>query len=275
MLAVTASHPFSDEDWWFEPKWDGYRAVISVGRTLHIYSRNGHDLLQWYPMLQAVERDLPHPIVLDAELVAWVDGRPSFSTLQQRIGPQYLLMVFDCLYTEERWILHEPLARRLEMLHQNVRTSDLIVVTEGVKGQGVSYFEAICNQGLEGVMAKRLDGRYFAGRRSPVWKKFLALHVDWFWVTTIHEVDSRWFWSIEERCGDHWKRVAKLVAPSRWSPPIGHEQGIQTFRPFRVELDYRERTREGYLRHARIRQWVKPNASDSSENFPSSSSHLS
>lgn len=256
MLAITAERPFSREGWWFETKWDGYRAIISVGRTFHIYSRRGHDLAAWYPAVAAARRTLPDDIVLDAELVAWVDGRPVFSELQQRTASQYLLMVFDCLYSNGRWLLHEPLSRRQAELRRRVAPGGIIVLSDGLEGQGESFFHAVSELGLEGVMAKRLDSRYLPGRRVPAWQKFLARQAEWFWATAFSEAaDGTWYWRLSEQKEGRMRSVGRVHAPSNWRPLQAAPGLSQLAMPFLVEVEYRERTREGQLRHARIRQW--------------------
>ena len=256
MLAITAPEAFSRPGWWFETKWDGYRAIISLGRRFAIYSRRGHNLMAWYPELAQAEGDLPGDIVLDAELVAWSAGRPHFSDLQRRSAGQYLLMVFDCLYSEGRWLMHEPLARRLEELHRRVATGGVVAVSDGIHEKGAALFAAVREMELEGVMAKRLDSLYLPGRRSPAWQKFLALKTEWCWVTGLAQADDgQWYWHVATHADSGWQAMGKVRAPGGWNPPPSAESRIQWVHPFLAQVAYRERTREGHLRHARVRQW--------------------
>ncbi|NMP22439.1 DNA ligase [Sulfobacillus harzensis] len=270
MLAVTADRPFSRAGWWFETKWDGYRAIISHGRTFHVYSRRGHDLMRWYPVLRQAAPYVPQDTVLDAELVAWEDGQPNFSALQQRRAGHYLLMVFDCLYAHGRWLMHEPFKTRLEILHQVVATRGMIVVSEGVAERGEDYFRAIEDMNLEGVMAKRLDGAYLPGRRSPSWQKFLALKSAWFWVTGVQQSDhEHWLWHLAR------EQEGRLVAAGRVSAPAGWTASMETgagrlSSPLAVEVAYREITHEGHLRHARVRQWRQGSVAQSLPPIPDS-----
>lgn len=222
--------------------------------------------MAWYPELAHAERDLPADIVLDAELVAWSEGRPHFSDLQRRSAGQYLLMVFDCLYSEGRWLMHEPLSRRLEELHRRVDSRGLVAVSDGIHEKGNALFAAVREMALEGVMAKRLDSVYLPGRRSPAWQKFLALKTEWFWVTGLAQADDgQWYWHVAAHADNGWQAVGKVRAPGGWKPPPSTEGSIQWVRPFLTEVAYRERTREGHLRHARIRQW---NASEAGAQNP-------
>ena len=257
MLAVTADAPFSRSGWWFETKWDGYRAILSIGREFRAYSRNGHDLQAWYPAIRRAREVLPDDVVLDAELVAWVDGRPQFSRLQQRTADQYLLMVFDCLYADGRWLMQEPLYRRQAILRQRVRSTGMVVLCDGLEEQGEALFSTIAEAGLEGVMAKRMDSPYLPGRRSVTWQKFLVYHADWFWVYAVSRAeDGSWYWHIGDDGDGRLRSVGKVHAPRGWRPDGGIED------PFLAQVQYRERTREGQLRHARLREW-RPNHTNS------------
>ncbi len=276
MLAVRADQAFSGACWWFETKWDGYRAVISIGEQFHIYSRNGQDLLTRFPSLSATEQMLPRDIVLDAELVAWVDGRPSFADLQTRTAATYLLMVFDCLYQGGRWIMHEPWAVRHEILRRNVSSFGQIVVSDGVFESGSDFFTATRALELEGVIAKRRDSPYLPGRRSPLWQKFLVYQTGWFWILNASQSpDGSWYWTVAERDSQGWRKVARVKAPKGWRWDERPVYLPNDPRAVAVELSYRDRTREGQLRHARIRRWGKLGALSRLEDPPSGTGSLS
>jgi len=86
MLATRWPAPFEDEDWWFEVKWDGYRAVVgSADGKIRARSRRGLDLIGHFPELARL--DIPDGVVIDGEITVFDDeGRPSFSLLQRRTG---------------------------------------------------------------------------------------------------------------------------------------------------------------------------------------------
>lgn len=267
MLAITAPRPFSRAGWWFETKWDGYRAIVSIGQQFQVYSRRGHNLALWYPALEQAQADLPQDIVLDGELVAWVKGRPQFQALQQRIPAAYLLMLFDCLYSEGRWLIHHPLEVRQRVLRERVQTQGMVVVSEGVAAEGEAMFEAVQETGLEGVMAKRLDSLYLPGRRSAHWQKFLAYRTEWFWAAAFSRAeDGSCYWLVAEQLEGRLRQAGRVRAPAGWDPPGGSGSAAMLDPPYWVEVQYRERTREGHLRHARIRQWRNTGHSEHPEN---------
>lgn len=265
MLATTAPRPFDDAQWWYEVKWDGFRAIVSHVDRLRIYSRRGHDLLAQYPELATLSEVIPKPLVLDGELVALDNGRPSYARLKARAGDPYVVMVFDCLYSAAGWHLHEPWRERRARLEDVLTSRGQVVISQAVQGEGVRLWHAAAAEGLEGVMAKREDSRYVPGRRVRYWQKFLVHKTGRFWVAAIQK-DSRgsWQWLVVDEKGDSNRIVARLPAPVHWEPgPMAAKDGvIRLLRPLPVEINYRERTREGYLRHASIRRWG-PSASDS------------
>lgn len=183
MLATRRAEPFDDEGWWFEVKWDGYRAVVGASEgTIRARSRKGLDLVARFPELGSVE--IPDGVVVDGEVVAFDDaGRPSFSLLQQRTGfartppgdPVGVnLVVFDVLFhgadvTDLPYEERRALLDRLELPAP-------IVVPDPTPTHGVSLFEATRERGMEGIVGKRLGSRYQPGRRSEDWQKVPVRH---------------------------------------------------------------------------------------------------
>ncbi|MEO6167941.1 MAG: hypothetical protein ABIO46_07710 [Chitinophagales bacterium] len=76
MLAKEADHPFDNEDWFFEIKWDGYRAIAETGKDLKLYSRNGISFLDQYPEIAEALQKIKPALILDGEIVAMDSVRP-------------------------------------------------------------------------------------------------------------------------------------------------------------------------------------------------------
>ncbi len=259
MLATTADQPFDSPQWWYEVKWDGYRVLIHHHDRLNVYSRHGHDLLTRYPGLSRLEDVIPRHTILDGELVAWVDGHPSFSALQRKAAVPLMVMAFDCLYSRQQWHLHEPFVKRraeLEKLLPNATPH--VLVPSGVRESGLSLLEAVRQQHLEGVIAKRLDSRYVPGQRVKSWQKFLVTYHEWFDAIAVTPLKSGgWQWWIAER--QTRVPIARLPAPATWCRNAIIKTHGQVFtKPILVEIEYRSRTEGGMLRHAGIRQWRQP-----------------
>jgi len=183
MLAGTRLDPFDDPGWWFEVKWDGYRAIVGAENGLiRARSRRGLDLLGPFPELGTLE--LPDGVVVDGEIVAFdPEGNPSFSLLQRRTGfgrsgtgarVGVNLVVFDVLFHGAD-ITAAPLEERRSVLERLELTSP-IIVPEPTSEHGVGLYEAVRDRGLEGIVAKRLGSRYQPGKRSADWLKVPIRH---------------------------------------------------------------------------------------------------
>lgn len=169
--------PADDAAWAYEVKWDGYRIVAFVeGGRVRLQTRNLLDATADFPELAGLAAALgPVDAVLDGEVVAFDDdGRPSFGALQRRherpTGVQYL--IFDLLELDGRSTMALPYATRRRLLDGlELRHGAAWDVPPMHVGGGAALLEATRAQGLEGVLAKRLDARYEPGRRSGAWRK--------------------------------------------------------------------------------------------------------
>jgi bifunctional non-homologous end joining protein LigD len=181
MAATLSDKPFTDDDWLFEVKWDGYRieAVVRDGAA-RIFTRNGNDGETYFPGLltKATWIDAGEAIV-DGEVVALGDdGRPDFSLLQEVTGSRSKRLVyqaFDLLYHDGRLLVDVPLEDRKALLAAILRGEDRRVrFADHVVGQGRAFYEAAAAQQLEGVIAKHRRSRYEPGARSRAWLKIKA-----------------------------------------------------------------------------------------------------
>jgi DNA ligase D-like protein (predicted ligase) len=183
MLATWAA-PFDSEEYSFEVKWDGVRALAAIadGRC-QLLGRAGSDYTPRYPEL-AVLRRLPSGTVIDGEVIALTGGCANFRALLQRHqrnprddlhlpGPSIYYVVFDLLFAKGQSLLREPLRERRERLRELLGAVDgrRLIYSEGVVGCGRDFFREVVAQGHEGVVAKHLGSAYRPGQRSPAWKK--------------------------------------------------------------------------------------------------------
>ena len=186
MLSESADKPPSGDDYVYELKWDGIRALISLeDGQVKIRTRNHHDVTAQFPELQIGEKAFRATNGLfDAEIVCLdPSGKPIFKkvinrlmstgeTVIQKLSKtnQVHCYVFDCLYLDGRSLINEPLLKRKEWLADAVRTDTPYRVSEHVD-DGQSLFEAAKHHGLEGIMAKKKDSKYMIGKRSDCWIK--------------------------------------------------------------------------------------------------------
>jgi bifunctional non-homologous end joining protein LigD len=187
MLARLSRLPASDEGWAAEVKWDGVRAIAYCrpGR-LELQTRNLNDVTRQYPEVRRLSRQLgAREAVLDGELVAFdSEGRPSFERLQQRIHQTsesvvrrrmkthpVTYVVFDLLYLDGANLMDEPYTRRRELLEALGLNGDSWQTPGYSTGHAGELLEASAEQGLEGLVLKRLDSRYVPGKRPGTWLK--------------------------------------------------------------------------------------------------------
>jgi bifunctional non-homologous end joining protein LigD len=165
------------DDWAFEIKWDGYRTIVHVadGRV-RLQSTAGHDVTDRWPEFSGLADAVnARSAILDGELVVFDDdGRPRFE-LAQRSGVgsdrQAVIQFFDVLQVDGNDTIDLPYLDRRRLLEQLVEPGDNWTVPACRIGDGAALVTATAEQGLEGVIAKRIDSRYRPGTRSRDWRK--------------------------------------------------------------------------------------------------------
>jgi bifunctional non-homologous end joining protein LigD len=202
MLAETGE-PFSKLGWLFEIKYDGYRLIVarSGGRAV-LYSRAGHDLTETFPEIASAVAGLPYEhVVLDGEVVVHdARGLPSFARLQKRgrltrradiaraaLDLPATYYAFDLLGFGDRDLRGLPLHARKEVLRRVLPTVGSVRYSEHIEGEGLQMYEHMRGLGLEGVLAKRADSKYAAGR-SGQWLKIAIARTDDFVVVGYTEL---------------------------------------------------------------------------------------
>ncbi|MEZ0579173.1 ATP-dependent DNA ligase [Nocardioides sp. MH1] len=188
MLATPGTHVPAGEEWRHEVKWDGVRAITTVGGGgVRMVSRNGNDISGAWPEL--IRRPGTGDLVVDGEIIALNErGLPDFRVLAERIHVRKATavarlaervpatyMVFDLLRLGAEDLTALPLAERRARLEAlDLGGSGWQVPSE--YDDGGMLFDATKAQGLEGIVSKRVDSRYRPGERSPHWLKFAHRH---------------------------------------------------------------------------------------------------
>lgn len=201
MLATSASKPFDRAGWIFELKYDGFRVLaIRSGEGARLLSRRGNDLADCFPEIVACLRDLPN-IALDGELVVLdSQGKPDFERLRRRalikksINVQHVarsepaaVFAFDVLAWRGKDVRNLPLLKRKEIVDKALRGSSRIRPVQYVGEQGQRLYEAASGLKLEGIIAKREDAPYRAGRSK-----------DWIKIRTPHG------WHVQDQRSERW-----------------------------------------------------------------------
>ena len=193
MLATLVDDPFSNPEWIFETKWDGFRSICFVknGQSRFV-SRNQIDMTPQYPELAGVAKQIEaKEAILDGEIVALdKDGMPRFQLLQPRVGRKsgiealrghghIVYYVFDLLYVDGRDLMPCPLVERKEVLQKILRPANFIKLSDHIEGDGKAFFKEIEKFHLEGMIAKRAASPYVQKRNK-----------DWLKVKTIQRSEA-------------------------------------------------------------------------------------
>ncbi len=163
--------------WEYEVKFDGFRAIaFKAGGKVHLRSRNDKDFNGRYPGGVTALAAMPDETVIDGEVVALdASGRPSFQSLQNygSGGVAIVYYVFDVLVLKGYDLTGEPLRRRRDLLEQQVLSTlgEPIRQSPTLDASLADLIRSVKAQGLEGLVAKRIDSRYEPGLRSGAWQK--------------------------------------------------------------------------------------------------------
>jgi len=179
-LARLAEHPVEGAGWLYEIKYDGVRALaIRDGGAARLFGRSGIEATANYPEVVLALGRLPFArFALDGEIVAFTPaGRPSFQALQRRIqardagriaamalahpAPYY---VFDLLAFDRFDVRGLALETRKALMRRIIRDEGLLRYSDFHTGSGEAFYDAVAELGLEGIVAKRIDLPYQAGR---------------------------------------------------------------------------------------------------------------
>ena len=279
MSATLSDEPaFDDPKWLFEIKWDGYRAIAEVkGKDTRLYSRNGLSYNKAYPKIYNELVKLKLDAIIDGEVVVFRDGLPSFQAIQNYKSTQSLpiqFILFDCLQLNGKDVTKLPLIERKEILKSILPESDVIKYCDHVVEDGVALFEQATKMKLEGIIAKRIDSKYYPGKRSKEWLKIKNVNVDDFKIVgwtdpkasrqyfgallLAREVDGELIYSGEVGTGftnELLKSLHAKISPLEIDScpcdvPVKKEKGFHWAKPkYSCQVQYVEMTDDGHVRH--------------------------
>lgn len=279
MSATLSADPaFDDPKWLFEIKWDGYRAVAEVkGKEARFYSRNGLSYTKAYPRIFNELVKLKMDAVLDGEVVVFRDGLPSFQAIQNYKSTQNLriqFIAFDCLQLDGNDLTKLKLIERKEILKSILPENDIVKYCDHIDGDGIALFEQATKMKLEGIIAKRMDSKYYSGKRSKEWLKIKNVNVDDFkiigWtdpkasrqyfgaLLLAREMDGELVYSGEVGTGfsnellkSLYSRIQLLeVDQCPLDNPVRKEKGFHWVKPeYTAQVQYVELTDDGHVRH--------------------------
>lgn len=181
MLATLVKEPFDNEEWLFEIKWDGYRALARIDKKVDLISRNEQSFnLQFSEIVDDLSQ-LKDQVILDGEIVVLdKQGKSQFQLMQnfQRSQEGHLFYyAFDILYLNGKDLRNLPLIERKELLKEIIEQTPFTQVRYGdhIIGKGKLFFQQAEKNQLEGIIAKKMDSLYLS-KRSREWLK-IKIHM--------------------------------------------------------------------------------------------------
>jgi bifunctional non-homologous end joining protein LigD len=175
MLATLTDQPFDSMDYFFEIKWDGYRALAGIAKgKVDLYSRNLKDFNDAYPSIVKLLSKVKDTVLLDGEIIAYQkQGVPSFQLLQnlgsdKKVKLDYV--IFDLIHLNGKSLVNLPLWERKEFL-KDVCEKYSLTYSEHIPEKGIKLFKLATKKNIEGVMAKEKNSKYIPGYRSAAWLK--------------------------------------------------------------------------------------------------------
>jgi bifunctional non-homologous end joining protein LigD len=179
MLATLVNKPVDDDDWLYEIKWDGYRAIAFMNEGIvELKSRNDKSFAdKFYPVTQALT-DWNINAVVDGEVVVVNEkGLANFGALQNwrsEADGEILYYVFDLIWYNGYDLKELPLVQRRALLKQLIPKDSLIQLSNDFETSGSKFLATAKKIGLEGIMAKKKDSVYELGNRTANWLKIKA-----------------------------------------------------------------------------------------------------
>lgn len=186
MLIGVESEAFDNEAYIYELKLDGERCVAYLNENeTELRNKRNVKMLSKVPELSDIHKHVKKSCVLDGELIVIKDGKPDFFEIQKRslmtnrfkidlASKKYpaSFIAFDILYYDNKSVMDLPLLERKKLLAKVVKNeSSHFAVSRYIENTGISFFELTKKQGLEGIVAKRKDSRYYQDKRTKDWIK--------------------------------------------------------------------------------------------------------
>jgi len=186
MLISEQQTPFNDPNYFYELKFDGIRSLLySDADGVEIRNKRNKSLTYIMPELTEVYKQIKGKAILDGELIVIKDSKPDFYEMQKRalmnnyskiqlISQLYPItfIAYDILYLDGKELIDLPLTQRKKILQQVLKETPRIAISKVIEEKGIELFEITKQQGLEGVIAKKKQSKYFYGKRTKEWIKF-------------------------------------------------------------------------------------------------------
>jgi bifunctional non-homologous end joining protein LigD len=166
MLATPSEMPSDEEGWGHEPKWPGMRVLAQCTDETHLFDAEGKEISEIFPDFAKLhDRVVALDAMVDGVVVAFADGRPTPDRLDPtQVGTTPIAyLLFDLTYLDGKDLTQRPLRERRSLLEELIVPNDKVQISPLTEGNGTALLAAVADQGLDGVVAKRLDSRYKSG----------------------------------------------------------------------------------------------------------------
>lgn len=280
MLLKEIKKPFDSNDYLFEVKFDGIRALIFVSPTeLTIQSRNKKDITYLFPELKSISSIVDKKVIFDGEIVAFENGMNSFAKIQERIhlkkdekikiesfSNPVTFVVFDILY-EDKDLTNLPLEYRKKYLNC-YQDTDVFIKSKVINKEGKKLFKSVKKLGLEGIVAKAKWGKYHINKRTDDFIKIKNIQRDQFTIggfekkkngilsLALGEFKNNSFHFVGKASIGKNHKLYNQILNKRLSKNYfcDFKENINYLKPdINCHVEYLERTKKNHLRHPIIK----------------------
>lgn len=279
MLLKEIDKPFNSKKYYYELKYDGYRALIFVNKNeIYIQSRNKNDITFLYPELSNIKKIVNKNVIFDGEIVIFENNKPSFNKISKRsklknkniikkesINNPVIFIAFDILY-ENKNLTNLPLIERKKIL-EKYQDTDFFIKSKVYLNNGIKLYNFIKKNNLEGIVIKDINGLYHINNRTSDFIKVKNIKSDNFFIAGY--INNNKYTSslvLCEKYNNDYIYVGKVLISKKnniyekilnikkCKNYLKIENNDITFiKPIlSCKINYLERTKNGHLRHPKL-----------------------
>lgn len=279
MLLKEIDKPFNSKKYYYELKYDGYRALIFVNKNeIYIQSRNKNDITFLYPELSNIKKIVNKNVIFDGEIVIFENNKPSFNKISKRsklknkniikkesINNPVIFIAFDILY-ENKNLTNLPLIERKKIL-EKYQDTDFFIKSKVYLNNGIKLYNFIKKNNLEGIVIKDINGLYHINNRTSDFIKVKNIKSDIFFIAGY--INNNKYTSslvLCEKYNNDYIYVGKVLISKKnniyekilnikkCKNYLKIENNDITFiKPIlSCKINYLERTKNGHLRHPKL-----------------------
>ena len=279
MLLKEIDKPFNSKKYYYELKYDGYRALIFVNKNeIYIQSRNKNDITYLYPELSNIKKIVNKNVIFDGEIVIFENNKPSFNKISKRsklknkniikkesINNPVIFIAFDILY-ENKDLTNLPLIERKKIL-KKYHDTDFFIKSKVYLNNGIKLYNFVKKNNLEGIVIKDINGLYHINNRTSDFIKVKNIKSDNFFIAGY--INNNKYTSslvLCEKYNNDYIYVGKVLISKKnniyekilnikkCKNYLKIENNDITFiKPIlSCKINYLERTKNGHLRHPKL-----------------------